>query len=69
MTAGRLKNVIMLLFFYPVYFTLSGIYGVESQSGRGLILPFTIILGIYCALAVGLNLLRHPKVKVGSKLP
>jgi len=69
MTAGRLKNVIMLLFFYPVYFTLSGIYGVESQSGRGLIFPFTVILGIYCALAVGLNLLRHPKVKVGSKLP
>lgn len=71
MKLGKLKDNIMLLFFFPVYFSIDGIYkytGLGETPSRGLILPFTVILGIYSILCMAINNLKLPKVRIQNKL-
>lgn len=67
----KLKDSILLLLFFPVYFTVSGIYKYNSSDeiiAGGLILPFTFILGIYSVIYILIKTKKNYKIKIQNKL-
>lgn len=60
----NLLNIIIPLFFFPIYFTLQGIYKVGVYS-RGLVLPLTFFLGIivFCIMFVNSMLKKNVVIK------
>lgn len=73
MKKEKRKNLILLMFFFPVYFTPSGIYQsqaaslVESTSGN-IIFPFTVLLGLYSLVKISTTKINNPKLRLESKI-
>lgn len=67
MKSTKLKDNILLLLFFPIYFSINGIYKPD-QLGRGLILPFTFVLGIYCIIYISMNTMKQGKINIENKL-